>query len=69
MLDTLVPSHYKKWAGKTWREMLVDQKGRSYLSWAAGNMINEAQSAAIKVLAYVEYKGGDEFIKQLQATE
>ncbi|KYQ99649.1 mitochondrial genome maintenance protein [Tieghemostelium lacteum] len=49
-IDDVVPSKFKKYEGKTWRELIADPKGEQYIEWASQNFSDpniRLQSAAI----------------------
>nr|BAK48743.1 Mgm101-like mitochondrial DNA packaging protein Glom2 [Physarum polycephalum] len=56
-LDAPVHQVYKKFQGKTWKDML-NIKAMGYLGWAAANFQGPPQQDAIGFLSYVEANGG-----------
>jgi len=56
-LEGEVPTVFKAFRGKKWREML-DVKGMKYISWATGNFKGPQQQDAIGFASYVASKGG-----------
>ncbi|GAM23643.1 hypothetical protein SAMD00019534_068180, partial [Acytostelium subglobosum LB1] len=53
-IDHLVPSVMKKYNGKTWREVINDPKGPSYIKWAAGAFTGTVQMQARAISDWIE---------------
>lgn len=52
-----VPSQFKKIAGKTWLEVLMEPSGRSYLHWASEKFTGDLQETCKQALAYARQVG------------
>ncbi|EAL68688.1 mitochondrial genome maintenance protein [Dictyostelium discoideum AX4] len=54
-IDDVVPPQLKKYAGKTWRQLVADPKGLSYLQWASSSFDNapKIKSQATAILEFI----------------
>ncbi|KAN0036430.1 hypothetical protein ACTFIV_001723 [Dictyostelium citrinum] len=54
-IDDVVPSQLKKYAGKTWRQLVADPRGLSYLQWASTSFDNypKVKSQATAILEFI----------------
>ncbi|EGC36966.1 hypothetical protein DICPUDRAFT_77411 [Dictyostelium purpureum] len=61
-VDDLVPPQFKKYAGKTWRELLGDPKGISYLGWVAKSFDQNSpiRSQALAILSFIESQNNNQ---------
>ncbi|KAK5578214.1 hypothetical protein RB653_003167 [Dictyostelium firmibasis] len=54
-IDDVVPPQLKRYAGKTWRQLVADPKGLSYLQWASSSFDNapKVKNQAMAILEFI----------------
>jgi len=57
-LDALLPAQFKRFSGKTWRELIQDPAGPHYLEWVANHFEGDLKFQAEAVMQEAAAKGG-----------
>ncbi|EGG24709.1 mitochondrial genome maintenance protein [Cavenderia fasciculata] len=53
-IDSIVPPQLKKYAGKTWREVVQDPRGVQYIGWASREMKGRVQLQAQAIFDFIQ---------------
>ncbi|EFA83373.1 mitochondrial genome maintenance protein [Heterostelium album PN500] len=59
-VDSVVPPQFKKYSGKTWRDVINDPKGIQYIQWASQTFSGKVQLQAKAIYDWIEQNSNNQ---------